>query len=175
MDTQDRIVGQSTGVFCCLHTTEKVWHRNGPGLWKRICRRCRTKEDEPFRKARQVSVYGRARTLWNAAKGRSEREGWYFDLDFEFVHEALKLGTCQITGLKFELLCGVGKHPWSPSLDRENPSKGYINKNVRVVCLAYNYAKHTWSDDIVTTLAKALYAVQERTPASADGSGSPLS
>lgn len=63
-------------------------------------------------------------------------------------------GCCAITGIKLEhrylsWMKNQQKSPYQASLDRIDNSKGYIKGNVRFVCLMYNYARNTFSDQQV--------------------------
>lgn len=65
-------------------------------------------------------------------------------------------GKCAITGIKFEF-GGKGKpSPWAPSLDCIDSNLGYTHGNVRLVCLAVNYAKNKWGTDVLMRMAQAI-------------------
>lgn len=49
-------------------------------------------------------------------------------------------------------------NPWSPTIDRRDPTVGYTVENCRLVVWAYNAAKNSWSDEVVLQLAEALTA-----------------
>ena len=61
---------------------------------------------------------------------------------------------CSKTGVPL-VIAGVDS-PWSPSIDRIDNSKGYIDGNIQIVCVMYNRAKHTASDREVLQFAHAL-------------------
>jgi hypothetical protein len=93
------------------------------------------------------------------SRSNAKRAGVSFDLDHGWLFERLSRGVCEITGIPLILTFPGGRgnyHPFSPSLDREVPSRGYTKDNVRVVCWAYNAAKGTATDEDVMTLARAL-------------------
>jgi hypothetical protein len=63
--------------------------------------------------------------------------------------------------------------PFSPSIDRIDTVGGYTTDNVRLVCVAANFALNQWGDDVLRRLAhgvvkterkieKAWYAQQRR-------------
>jgi len=93
---------------------------------------------------------------------RAARKGLEFDLTREWIADALIRGECSVTGIKLDLgrEANFRFHPWSPSVDRMDCKKGYTQDNCRIVCWIYNMAKSEWSDEIVTTFAKALAARQ---------------
>src|SRR6201988_771076 len=75
----------------------------------------------------------RARQMVAAAKGRAKRDSVPFGLDEEdvaFVAVALESGICALSGLKFEIP-PKGKGPYTPSLDRIEPNKGYVKGNIK--------------------------------------------
>jgi hypothetical protein len=46
--------------------------------------------------------------------------------------------------------------PFSPSVDRIEPSLGYVEGNVRMTITAFNLGKNRWSDDVLLHWARAL-------------------
>ena len=98
----------------------------------------------------------RAKDLIRHAKVRAEKKGVAFDLDehVEKIQELIDTGVCEVTGLPLNL---DGGRTWdSPSLDRVNPSAGYLFSNVRVVLHALNGAMGDWGENIVIKMAKAM-------------------
>lgn len=81
-----------------------------------------------------------------------------FDLTTFWLADKLKVGTCEVTGLRFDLSGNINESPFLPSIDQIVPGKGYTRDNVQVVCLIYNYAKNCYSHEDVLTMAKALVA-----------------
>ncbi len=85
------------------------------------------------------------------------------DLDLEWVQERLDVGRCEVTNIKFETInYGEGKRgynhtPWTPSIDKIDPIKGYTKENCQMVVWAYNRAKGLWGEDIMAKLAKGMY------------------
>jgi len=67
---------------------------------------------------------------------------------------------CSMTGIPFNLVKPKGKHrnPFGPSIDRIDNTKGYIEGNVRVVCLATNFAMNEWGEDVLQTLALGWFS-----------------
>jgi hypothetical protein len=96
-------------------------------------------------------LYRRAVKLYWAAKHRARTNSVDFDLTVEFIEDKLKLG-CQRTGKPFDLKVRSGgdnwsnRKPYSPSLDKRNPNKGYTKRNTQFVAWWYNMAKQRYSD-----------------------------
>jgi hypothetical protein len=79
-----------------------------------------------------------------------------------WVLTKLENGFCEVTGIPFVLQINEkygttnNMQPYSPSLDRTDPKKGYTEDNVKVVVAIYNQAKMHWGHHDVVTLAKAI-------------------
>ena len=96
----------------------------------------------------------RASGLLSGAKKRAQKAGLEFSLDLDWVAERVGRGVCEASGLPFNLV--TGRDPFAPSLDRIDPTKGYIKDNVQVVVWCYNSAKGIGTHQDVMKLAKAL-------------------
>ena len=106
---------------------------------------------------------GRATELRSNGRKRSAKLGLPFDLEFDWLLSILEEGVCQVTGIPFELSGGKvhkGNRPFTPSLDRTDPTKGYTMDNVKVVCWIYNGAKGVGTHEDVIKLAEALINVK---------------
>lgn len=96
-------------------------------------------------------------TLIQGAKDRAKELSVPFDLDQHVEHyrNAVKAGTCELTGLPF--VAGTGRRsPFSPSLDRVRPELGYVHGNVRAVVWALNAGMGNWGLSDFAEVAKAL-------------------
>ena len=107
---------------------------------------------------------GRARLLLFFAQRRAKDADLEFSLTWEPIAAALRRGTCEATGLPFDLRPVPGRraNPWAPSLDRRDSTKGYTVSNVQVVVAAYNYAKSEWTEDVLLRLARAIVDVNQK-------------
>lgn len=65
---------------------------------------------------------------------------------------------CAVSGIPFakRTVLGGKRDPWAPSIDRIESSHGYSFENVRVVCLAANYAMNEWGIDVLLRLARGV-------------------
>ena len=147
------------------------FHRQKNGIGGRIawCKQCAAERQKANRwgtynkadnAARAITIGGRATSLRRSIKQRSKDRGLDFDLTRGWFVERLERGVCEVTGLSFELSGGRhdGRltHPFSPSVDRISPAKGYTEDNCRLVVLNYNMAKGEFSHQDVLTWARAL-------------------
>lgn len=95
----------------------------------------------------------RARRLLRRVEQRCVMLGCHFDLDVDWLVARLNNG-CEALKVPFDF--SKRRSPFSPSLDRKSPGGSYTKDNVQVVCLIYNMAKLTWSDDDVLHMARLL-------------------
>lgn len=155
----------------------RIWRTancKGRGAGRRsFCRSCATKDGQIQRarrrpdcnanevRRRATSLKARSYELWYNAKARARKENLEFDVTRQQILEWLTVGLCQITGIPFVFSPGsrIRQLPFTPTLDRRNPAKGYIFGNVRLVCWMYNAAKGSGTDDDVLRFARALHAV----------------
>lgn len=105
-------------------------------------------------------TYRTAYSLWHACWSRSKDKQIDFDLDMNEIHQTLVTGVCAKTGHKFEIQAKgrnyKDRSPYTPSIDKIDPSKGYTKDNIQIVCWWYNLAKSTFTDDEVLKLCKAV-------------------
>ena len=128
----------------------------------------------------------RARDLMRHARFRASKNGLAFDLDKHIpeMQQRIDAGTCEVTGLPFNL---YGGRTWdSPSLDRIDCRKGYLYSNLRIVLYAVNSALGNWGEEKFLQMARSI--MERRRDASntlseslasnlmrrLNGSGSPL-
>lgn len=145
-----------------------------------ICSYCGTKVSSHSRKSiycsdrcgqlaatrrRAFDLSYRMNGLAGSAKHRAKSKGLPFDIDRDFL---LKLwedqeGRCALTKELFDLRIEDEKLTTakrnSPSIDRIEPSKGYVKGNVRLVTFQVNMAKGFYTDeDFYDMCRKALEA-----------------
>ena len=110
-----------------------------------------------------ISTKGRAYTLRRAAKQRALKFNLPFNLSQEWIQNKLEQGTCELTGLAFKMVTEEtygeqnNMQPFSPSLDRIIPSKGYTEENCQVICNIANQCKMHWTLSDVDIFVKAYY------------------
>jgi transposase-like protein len=74
-------------------------------------------------------------------------------------------GRCAVSGIKFNLQPfpdALVKLPFAPSIDRKLASRGYTKNNVRLVCVAVNFALNQWGDEVFLTVARGAVACESR-------------
>ena len=101
---------------------------------------------------------------WDAYKNtrkNAQKRGIPFELgmdEFEkIVHRCS--GVCEVTGIVLQRtrdLPAGDRQPFMPSIDRIDSRLGYVNSNVRIVCISANLAMNTWGAWVLDELARAL-------------------
>lgn len=88
----------------------------------------------------------------NKARSRSKARGEKTDLDVKYLKEVWESqnGTCPYTGIKMEISRtsqdeDIKKTPIKASLDRIDPSIGYLKGNVEFVCYCVNVMKNDFT------------------------------
>lgn len=139
-------------IRCELTKTAEHFHKNKKnkdGL-NSYCKECRSKqwtENLNGNRGRiakyRATINGRAVHLLKDARVRAERTGVEFSLSLIRISFALTLGTCERSGVQFDLSKHIKhtNHPFSPSIDKIDPFKGYTDDNIKVVSTAYNFGK----------------------------------
>lgn len=105
------------------------------------------------------SVNGRASKMLRSAKNRAKKSNLNYELDKEWLIEKLKNEKCEMSGIKFSFekpYKGYQYNPYSPSIDRHDPKKGYTKANSRVVITAYNIAKNQWNQKHFRKIMRAI-------------------
>ena len=109
------------------------------------------------------ALYRRAVNMLAAAEHRATTKDLPFDLDMEWMLEQLQ-GRCPKLGFKFRTdYAGENyrdRHPLCPSVDKIDPTKGYLKNNCEVVCWWYNVAKQTFSEEQMYNLCSIFIDYQ---------------
>jgi hypothetical protein len=96
--------------------------------------------------------YSLFRSFIRSAKKREfESKKLIFEVDItcEYLKELWEKqnGKCALTNI--DLILERNHLPFQASLDRIDCSKGYVQGNVRFICLIANYARNKWDDEAV--------------------------
>lgn len=91
----------------------------------------------------------RAKQLFRNAKDRAIKNSIPFTLTMKRIENALSFGKCERTGIKFEFNQKENQffNPYSPSVDKVDPTKGYTDDNVKIVVDIYNRGKGQNTDE----------------------------
>jgi len=140
------------------------WSWKAKGYRRTLCKVCYSEYTKRYKgkykqsiaeasKKYAKTINGRAHLLCGSKKKRAIDLGLDFDLTPDWFEERLKSG-CEVTNLSFQF----GKlTPFSPSVDRINPDKGYIKSNCRLVLWGVNSLKGAGTDDDMFKIAKEIF------------------
>jgi hypothetical protein len=90
-------------------------------------------------------------------KFRAKAQGIAFDLDRSDI---IIPDVCPVLGIKLTWNQGRGYHPDSPSVDKIDPSRGYVKGNVRVISARANLLKNDATVEELTAVLKDLNALR---------------
>jgi hypothetical protein len=105
------------------------------------------------------------KVLIGDAYTRSKEKMIPFDLreHEEEIEKRLNTGVCEMSGLPFEK--GKGTHgPFSASIDRIVPAKGYVYSNIRIICYGLNCAFNDWGEETLFKLVDNVRAKMKEAP-----------
>ena len=88
-------------------------------------------------------------------KASAEGRGKEFDLTLVDVKKLLQRKTCYYTGMKLGIY-EDHKHPNQLTIDRKDPTKGYVKGNVQFICYSVNLAKQTFSHNQMLEFFKSV-------------------
>ena len=93
-----------------------------------------------------------------SAKSRAKEKNWEFNLEESDIIIPLY---CPILGIKL-ISGGSGKQSFnSPSIDRIDPTKGYIKDNVRIISLRANMMKNDANLQEIQEFCKNIFKLYE--------------
>lgn len=123
------------------------------------CKFCKRKEANQYYKENTEQVRNSNKKYYHSnlemamldrAKRRASQKGWNFNIELEDI---IIPETCPIFGVPLV----VGRnHPYSPSLDRIDSSKGYIKGNIQVISRKANTIKSDATAEEVMLVAKYM-------------------
>ena len=104
-----------------------------------------------------------------ALKDRAKYKGLDFNLTPKYLQTLFDncKGKCSVTGLPFDMQMGKGKkrNPYRPSVDRIDPSKGYVKRNIQIILVLVNTMKMDYPDHILHPVIRAWCSRIEETKA----------
>lgn len=118
---------------------------------KRTAAEFKKSEAEKMKRCRQKHI---ARFLVRGAKNRAKKYGHDFNLTVEWA-EARWNGFCELTGIAFDWSKGR-VNIYSPSIDKIDPSVGYVQSNCRFILASVNALKSSATDAEMYAVASAL-------------------
>lgn len=107
------------------------------------------------------------KAVLNRTRRSARSRNLAIEIDLEFLQSLwdARQGHCSVSGLAFSDEPSEGafvKTPFAPSLDRIDSAKGYVRGNVRLVCMAANFALNQWGDDVLRRLAHGVVETERK-------------
>lgn len=162
-DEDGYAVRERTCKKCKTVKPYSEFYVNSKGNRRWSCKDCEKKEErtrkhlhpeESSVSFKSWSKKKRGFALVNQAKYRASQRNLPFSLNAKDIQRRIDIGTCELTGILFNL---DGGKTWdSPSLDRIIPAKGYIHENVRVVLYCVNVMANIWGANKIMEIAQAI-------------------
>lgn len=128
--------------------------RENTNAWRKANRTIVRMWTEKNRKKRRAAYM-----LYGVRKSAKEKN-LPFDLTIEWLDERLKFGLCELSGLPFDMEAKRGAN--SPSVDKIDPSKGYVQANCRVILWSLNRAKSNYSEEYFISIMEAVVNRKKR-------------
>jgi hypothetical protein len=151
-------------TYCkmCISCTEKQknYREKHKNAFKKSTQKYYKKNKTKIIKIREKrfnTLIGRLKNILSGIKNRSGPENYDLDIDFLMSLYNNQNGQCALTKLKMSFIndSQFRVDPFMISVDRINPSLGYIKSNVRLVCAIVNYALNEFGETIFGTMCKA--------------------
>jgi hypothetical protein len=121
------------------------------------CRKCQSNKKKKYLSGNPAIV--QTNKMFNHARRRAKEKGLPFDIDLEYVR-SLVVSHCPVFGMHLEWSAcrgkGKGGIPNSPSLDRIDPTKGYVKGNVWIISHKANTFKSYATHEELKILTEAV-------------------
>ena len=123
------------------YARKKAWVKRHQAKWVQLEREKYARE--PFLRLVQKS------------RQRARESGIPNDLTMEWARARWN-GHCEITGAEFKHTRNGKQNAFSPSLDKIDPTKGYVQDNCRFILCALNRFKGDQGDEVMMEIARML-------------------
>lgn len=107
-----------------------------------------------LQKKRRLTALGRAKSLLRGVRHRCRKRGLAYDLNADDIADRILNTVCPYIQQPFVLI--ASRHPFAPSIDRIDGTKGYTVDNISVVSLWWNVAKNVWPESVTITVLQGL-------------------
>jgi hypothetical protein len=146
----------------CISCTEKQKtyrkkHKNESKIARQTYYKKNKEKIIKIRQKRFDTLNGRLKNILSNIKNRSKFHEYDLDIDFLISLFKSQNGKCALTNIEMSLT-NKSNHrsdPFVVSVDRINPSIGYLKSNVRLVCTVVNYALNEFGEDVFQTICIA--------------------
>lgn len=150
-DYNRKIKSGQSKFYCSLKCSGKADYKNNP---KKLEKNRGNISLLKGYESNRLDEYSPFKYHANKARSRSKQKGYETNLNTEYLKEVWdnQNGLCPYTGIEMELGRtskdeDIKKTPIKASLDRIDPSKGYIKGNVEFVCYCVNVMKNDFTKE----------------------------
>jgi hypothetical protein len=138
----------------------KEWRYTGSTPYCQPCYDAWQKQHTPQPPPRDVTLgpidmRRKAERMLRGVQATARKKSLQYDLTTDWCLDRLFYGHCEFTGLPFRMTEG-GRSPFSPSIDKIVPARGYVRSNCRLVIWGYNVARSNFADADVLMIARAI-------------------
>lgn len=148
IDVFDRIANSLiNGIIVDYKTTDSIEPKNIKSAYNK-------KYAESFK--------GTVSALYSQCKKHAFEKQISFDISKDIIKNLLKEQTCCITKIPFSynLFGNKRSNPFRPSIDRIDCTNGYVENNIRVVCVAVNYCLNEFGDVVFKQICEAYLKIK---------------
>lgn len=164
---------------CNVELTDENWYKSFQKSYSYVCKACHVKRTKHWeannpervkelQKKSKKKMYSPDRSreyyhkrpevgMWSRAKKRAIDKNIPFNIEVEDI--AIP-SVCPVLGIKIEVNKGISK-PSSPSLDKIDPTKGYVKGNIWVISHKANTVKNDLTLNEMKTILSNLIKVLE--------------
>lgn len=143
-------------IKCNIEQSEDEFYKGKTHNGNR-CKTCRREETRLYRKNNPI------RMNMLKARERAKKKNRTFTVGIRFLEKLWQDqgGRCALSGIPFAPYGEKVNFPFTPSLDRIDSKKGYIEGNVRFILFGLNTALSNYGLEVYLEIAKAVIKEQE--------------
>jgi hypothetical protein len=154
METQQKQCSKCSTIMPLSEFYKHATNKDGLYKW---CKQCHALDVKQYQKDNPVLT--QTKDMVKSARKRAKEKDLPFDIDYEYVR-SLVVSHCPVFGMPLEWSTyrgkGAGGIANSPSLDRIDPTKGYVKGNVWIISHKANTFKSYATHEELKTLTEAV-------------------
>lgn len=158
IDTNGDLLCKSCGNYKSSENYHKGVRNKNRFEKSHICKICSSGRNRKVVRKSSENLEGCLYQMFQNTRTRSKKKKLLFDIDLEFLKYLYNKqnGKCALSGIEMTYYFGYGRSPKNVSIDKINPSKGYVKTNVRLVCSHVNMMKSYLTDSELVEFCKAI-------------------
>lgn len=159
----------SSGSWCqsCTKDYNHNYRKAHKKKLQKLNKQWRNSNSERYKQVKYnyySSKRGRIVELCKSAAKRAKQKNIEYTLSSDILEQlwSKQDGKCALTKIEFQIpqeRTGGKASPFAPSIDRIDCSKGYVPDNIRLVCVAVNYALNEFGEDIFRQICRAYLRI----------------